>query len=112
MSRFRAPKPPSPDSFRRALGNCKPPYLIRWYLEIGALCRFFAHLKEKQENGKILPRAAGGFLRGRLWRAAARHSAPLKPTSLVTFLFGDKKVTPPSHAEYCETGQCLQIVKI
>ena len=32
----------------------------------------------------------------RLWRAVARHSAPLKPTSLVTFLFGDKKVTPPS----------------
>ena len=35
------------------------------------------------------------FLRGRLWRAGARRSAPLKPTSLVTFLFGDKKVTLP-----------------
>ena len=33
------------------------------------------------------------FLRGRLWRAGARRSAPLKPISLVTFLFGNKKVT-------------------
>ena len=32
----------------------------------------------------------------RLWRAGARHSAPLKPVSLVTFLSGHKKVTPPA----------------
>ena len=34
-------------------------------------------------------RCGGGFLRGRIF------VAPLKPTSLVTFLFGDKKVTYP-----------------
>ena len=36
-------------------------------------------------------------LRGRAALASGvRHSAPPpKPTSLVTFLFGDKKVTPP-----------------
>ena len=37
--------------------------------------------------------AAGGFLRGRLWCRELHHSAPLKLTSLVTFLFSDKKVT-------------------
>jgi len=37
----------------------------------------------------------GGIQRGRLWRAVARLSAPLWPISLVTFLFGDKKVTSP-----------------
>jgi len=36
---------------------------------------------------------AGGFSRGRLLRAGAINAAPLEPTSLVTFLFGHKKVT-------------------
>ena len=38
-------------------------------------------------------RCGGGFLRGRLFEA------PLKPTSLVTFLFGNKKVTLPHHRQ-------------
>ena len=38
---------------------------------------------------------AGGFLRGRLGCRELHPSAPLKLTSLVTFLFSDKKVTTP-----------------
>ena len=38
---------------------------------------------------------AGSFLRGRLWRAGARHSGPLKSASFRTFLAETRKVHSP-----------------
>ena len=37
-----------------------------------------------------------GFLRGRLWRAGARHAAPLKSASFGTFLAETRKVHLPA----------------
>jgi hypothetical protein len=40
---------------------------------------------------------AGSFLRGRLWRAGARHSGPLKSASFRTFLAETRKVHRPAN---------------
>ena len=50
-------------------------------------------LAQRQKGKTVPPAVRDGRGLGRAsWLAGARHSAPPRPTSLGTFLFGDKKV--------------------
>ena len=51
---------------------------------------------------------AGSFLRGRLWRAGARHSGPLKSASSRTFLAETRKV---HHPVYNNLSHCFLFSK-
>ena len=70
-------------------------------------------MRQKQAERKLCTRKEARrerVLRGRAALASGvRHSAPPpKPTSLGTFLFGDKKVTPPHARTNTELFRSMQ----